>query len=63
MRWLQADRDRHTATLTRVEVCEALLSGMLGGGEMATILRRDGMHVGGKAAATAAGPTNSFHVK
>jgi len=33
---LRAKGNRHTATLTRVVECEALLSGLPGGGEMAT---------------------------
>ena len=55
-----ADRDRRTDTLTRVGVCEALPSEMQGGGEMATILRRDGTHVSGNAAATTAEPTHTI---
>jgi len=58
--WLWADRDRHTDTLTRVVVCEALPSEMYGGGEMATSLRRDGMHVSGNAAATTTKPTHTI---
>jgi len=57
---LWADRDRRTDTLTRVGVCEALPSEMAGGGEMATILRRDGTHVGGKAAAMTTEPTHTI---
>jgi len=58
--WLRADRNRHTATLTKVGVCEALLLEMQGGGEMATSLRRDGTHVNGNAAATTAEPTHTI---
>jgi len=55
-----ADRHRHMATLTRVGVCEALPSGMPGGGEVATSWRIDGTYVGGKAAATTAEPTHAI---
>jgi len=58
--WLWADRNRHTATLTRVGVCEALRSEMQGRGEMATSMRRDGTHVSGNAAATTAEPTHTI---
>jgi len=58
--WLWADRDRHTDTLTRVGVCEALPPEMQGGGEMATSLRRDGTHVSGNAAATTTKPTHTI---
>jgi len=58
--WLWADRDRYTDTLTRVGVCEALPSVMQGGGQMATSLRRDGMHVSGNAAAMTTQPTHTI---
>jgi len=58
--WLWADRDRYTDTLTRVGVCEALPSEMQGGGQMATSLRRDGMHVSGNAAAMTTQPTHTI---
>jgi len=51
------------ATLTRVGVCEALPSGMLEGGEVATSWRTDGFYVRGKAPATTAEPTHAMEAR
>jgi len=58
--WLWGARERHTGTLTRGGVREALPSEMQGEGEMATSLRRDGMHVSGNAAATTTKPAHTI---